>query len=71
MAAIVVCAANSSQRKGRKEPLSRLGASRNPQRKLQANASCTEVFRKLKERGLSGAKLVVPDAHSGLVAAER
>ena len=29
------------------------------------------MFRKLKERGLSGVKLVVSDAHSGLVAAVR
>ena len=35
----------------------------------ESEAAYIEVFRKLKERGMSGAKLVISDAHSGLAAA--
>ena len=62
MAVIVVCAVNSE---GQREVIAI-----EPMME-ESEASYTEVFRKLKERGLSGVKLVISDAHSGLVAAIR
>ena len=62
MAVLVICGVNEE---GRREILAVEPMAE------ESEASYTEVFRKLKERGIGTPKLVVSDAHSGLVSAIR
>lgn len=62
MAVLVICGVNEE---GRREVLAVEPMAE------ESEASYTEVFRKLKERGMGTPRLVVSDAHSGLVSAIR
>lgn len=62
MAVLVICGVNEE---GRREVLAVEPMAE------ESEASYTEVFRKLKERGIGTPRLVVSDAHSGLVSAVR
>ena len=62
MAVLVICGVNEE---GRREVLAVEPMAE------ESEASYTEVFRHLKERGMSTPRLVVSDAHSGLVSAVR
>lgn len=62
MAVLVICGVNEE---GRREILAVEPMAE------ESGASYTEVFRHLKERGMGTPKLVVSDAHSGLISAVR